>query len=50
MASVLEAPLAGDGDGSMTGQFVKGSWEVIFRVTDDFYSMKGGMRVDIASR
>ena len=25
--------------------FIKGSWEAIFRVTDDFYLMKGGVRL-----
>ena len=26
---------------------IKGSWEAIFRVTDDFYLMKGGVRLYI---
>ena len=26
---------------------IKGSWEAIFRVTDDFYSMKGGAKIYI---
>jgi hypothetical protein len=25
--------------------FIKGSWEAIFRVTDDFYSMMGGVKL-----
>ena len=28
----------------------KGSWEAMFRITDDFYSMKGGVRVYITSQ
>ena len=31
-------------------QIVKGSWEAIFRVTDDFYSMKGGVWLYITSQ
>ena len=30
--------------------FIKGSWEAIFRVTDDFYSMKGGVWLCITSQ
>ena len=26
---------------------IKGSWKAIFRVTDDFYLMKGGVRLYI---
>ena len=26
---------------------IKGSWEAIFRVTDDFYLMKGGVRLHL---
>ena len=29
---------------------IKGSWEAVFRVTDDFYSMKGGVLLHITSQ
>ena len=32
------------------GLLIKGSWEAIFRVTDDFYSMKGGVLLYITSQ
>ena len=32
---------------SLDHPLVEGSWEAIFRVTDDFYSIKGGVRLYI---
>ena len=32
-------------DNPLLQWFIKGCWEAIFQVTDDFYSMQGGVKV-----